>query len=750
MSNDSSLFRFSSLSLRARFAWMIAVLVLGLIAITGIAVERNYHGQIADERARLQTRVGAALAVVQRYADLAQAGKLPEDVARREALKVVSSLRSKDGTDYLWVNDEHPRMLMHPHQTKLDGKDLTDFISADDKRIFVEMVKVARAGGGYVDYMWPKPGVEGPVMKISYVALLPRWGWVIGSGEYTDDIAARAWRFAGTLLLAALLALAAAVALCLLISRSIAASVRRATQAAQAMAEGRFDVDIRTDQRDEVGQLLGALQRMRQRLEDYSAAQGEMARRHDEGQIGFRIDDSAFPGAYGRMVRETNGLVASHIDAIERALRIMERYAVGDLTQDMDRLPGEKAVLTRTMDSVKANLQAINGEIQRLALAAADGDFAARGDAERFEHDFRAMVDTLNRLMSTADGNLSALSTLLQGMARGDLDQHMRGEYRGVFARMADDANETVDRLAEIVGQIREGSDAISSAAAEIAAGNNDLSHRTEQQAASLEETASSMEELTSTVRQNADNARQADQLARTAADVAGEGGAIVEKVVLTMSAINESSRRIGDIIGVIDGIAFQTNILALNAAVEAARAGEQGRGFAVVAGEVRSLAQRSANAAKEIKQLIIDSVVEVQQGTQLVDQAGRTMEDIVTSVKKVTDIIADISAASQEQSAGIEQVNHAITQMDEGTQQNAALVEQASAAARSLEQQSEQLVETVAVFRLAQAAAAVRAQVIDVAPVRAAKPVRAVRSAAASRAPRAKAANGGTDWQEF
>ncbi|HEY0504578.1 MAG TPA: methyl-accepting chemotaxis protein [Lysobacter sp.] len=750
MPTAPSPFRFSSLSLRAKFAWMIAVLVLGLVVLTAIAVQRNHSGQIEFERARLQQRVGAAMALVQRYADLAQAGTLPEDVAKREALKVVSSLRSKDGTDYLWVNDEHPRMLMHPHQTSLDGKDLTDFISADNKRIFVEMVKAARGGGGFVDYQWPKPGVEGPVMKISYVALQPRWGWVIGSGEYTDDIAARNWRFAGMLLAAASIALAAVVLLSLLISRSIAASVGRGARAAQAMADGEFDLDIHSDQHDEIGQLLRALERMRRRLEDYSSAQEEMARRHDEGAIGFRIDEGAFPGAYGRMVRDTNGLVASHIDAIQRALQIMERYAVGDLSQDMDRLPGEKAVLTRTMDSVKANLRAINGEIRRLAAAAADGDFAARGDAAHFQHDFRAMVETLNRLMSTADDNLTALSTLLQGVARGDLDQRMRGDYHGVFARMSHDANETVDRLAQIVAQIRAGSDAIGSAASEIAAGNSDLSQRTEQQAASLEETASSMEELTSTVRQNADNARQANQLAQSAAGVASEGGAIVGKVVQTMDAINESSRRIADIIGVIDGIAFQTNILALNAAVEAARAGEQGRGFAVVAAEVRSLAQRSAGAAKEIKQLITDSVVEVQQGTQLVDQAGRTMEEIVTSVKKVTDIIADISAASQEQSAGIEQVNNAITQMDEGTQQNAALVEQASAAARSMEQQAEQLVRTVAVFRLAHSAGDTRAtrtlvaealEDVASAPRATALPARRLRGAAA--------ANGDRDWQE-
>jgi len=313
-----------------------------------------------------------------------------------------------------------------------------------------------------------------------------------------------------------------------------------------------------------------------------------------------------------------------------------------------------------------------------------------------------------------------------------------------------------------VVGQIRVGSDAISTAAGEIASGNNDLSQRTEQQAASLEETASSMEELTSTVRQNADNARQANQLAIGAVDVASQGGAVVGKVVDTMTAIQDSSRKIVDIIGVIDGIAFQTNILALNAAVEAARAGEQGRGFAVVAAEVRSLAQRSAGAAKEIKQLITDSVIKVEQGNALADQAGKTMGEIVTSVKRVTDIIADISAASQEQSAGIEQVNQAITQMDESTQQNAALVEEATAAARSMEQQSEHLVQTVAVFRLESArsvpAAAPtpiprRAAVIEIPAVARRQAIAAPVRAKPSRkllGNRAAVNDGGSDWQEF
>ncbi len=288
-----------------------------------------------------------------------------------------------------------------------------------------------------------------------------------------------------------------------------------------------------------------------------------------------------------------------------------------------------------------------------------------------------------------------------EDIAAGDLTSNIEVKSRNEMGTLMLGLQKMQTRLTDTVSQVREGSTAIGAATTQIAAGNLDLSSRTEQQAASLEETASSMEELTSTVKQNADNARQANQLAVTASTVAVKGGSVVSDVVDTMDSINTSAKKIVDIIGVIDGIAFQTNILALNAAVEAARAGEQGRGFAVVASEVRSLAQRSAAAAKEIKTLIDDSVSKVDAGSKLVAQAGTTMTEVVDSVKHVTDIMAEILAASQEQSAGIEQVNTAIVQMDEVTQQNAALVEEAAAAAASLRDQASNLSAVVSVFKL-------------------------------------------------
>ncbi|HEX5343338.1 MAG TPA: methyl-accepting chemotaxis protein [Duganella sp.] len=295
-------------------------------------------------------------------------------------------------------------------------------------------------------------------------------------------------------------------------------------------------------------------------------------------------------------------------------------------------------------------------------------------------------------------------------MAGGNLSNPIEVGRKDEMGEMMEGLQQMQERLAGTVRSVREGSDAIATASSEIAAGNLDLSRRTEQQAANLEETASSLEQLTSTVKQNSDNARQANALAMSASDIAVKGGELVTRVIDTMGSITESSDKIADIIGVIDGIAFQTNILALNAAVEAARAGEQGRGFAVVATEVRNLAQRSAAAAKDIKALITDSVEKVGSGSALVNEAGATMNEIVTSVRRVTDIISEISSAGREQEIGIEQINTAVAEMDNVTQQNAALVEQAAAASQAMQEQAVKLAEMVAVFQVSGSSAAPRA----------------------------------------
>ena len=478
---------------------------------------------MAERSNNLKGMVDIATGIASHYHDLAKSQDLPEEVAKERALKAIGKLRYGEG-EYFWVNDMQVHMLMHPIRPELDGKDLSGTTDPTGKHLFVSFVDtVKKDGQGFVEYLWPKPGHNQPVAKVSYVKGYAPWGWVVGSGVYVDDVQA------------------------LFLKRMVEAL------------------------------LIG----------------------------------SAF-----------TLLLAVTIWLISRSI--------------MRQLGDEPTTLNT------------------LVHAVAKGDLAVRSQQQRVH-----------------DG--SVLHGILQMQ----------------------------ESMARIVGQVRHGADGVASASAEIAHGNHDLSARTESQASALEQTAASMEELGATVRHNADSAQQASQLTQTAHSIASQGGQMVGQMVQTMQGIHDSSRKMGDIIGVIDSIAFQTNILALNAAVEAARAGEQGRGFAVVASEVRSLAGRSAEAAKEIKRLIDDSVQRVGAGNALAQQTGETMQEMVGAIGKVNTIVSAISNASREQAEGVIQVGEAITQMDQVTQQNAALVEEMAAAATSLNSQSQELVQAISIFQV-------------------------------------------------
>ncbi|GAA3914388.1 methyl-accepting chemotaxis protein [Litoribacillus peritrichatus] len=395
-------------------------------------------------------------------------------------------------------------------------------------------------------------------------------------------------------------------------------------------------------------------------------------------------------------------------------------------------------------DEVKAER-----EIGDLIEGAAKGDLSVRLATEGKEGFFKLISDGLNELVAIADGVINDSARVLDAMSHGKLTEKIEQDYEGIFGKLKTDANQTTEKLTDIIGQIRQSAINVSSAADEIAQGNADLSQRTEEQASSLEETASSMEEMTSTVKQAADNAAEASQLAEEAKAKAQQGGAVVINAVSAMEEINVASKKISDIIGVIDEIAFQTNLLALNAAVEAARAGEQGRGFAVVAGEVRNLAQRSAGAAKEIKDLIRDSVSKVEDGTALVNESGNTLSDIVGAVERVTSMVADISNAAREQTSGIDQVNTAISQMDEMTQQNAALVEEASAAAEAMAEQSRKMSNLVGFFTLGGGGSSSLSSIIS--PAMASIPAPSVSSSSSVVTPAGMDVSHAEDeWDEF
>jgi methyl-accepting chemotaxis protein len=410
-----------------------------------------------------------------------------------------------------------------------------------------------------------------------------------------------------------------------------------------------------------------------------------------------------YPGTFGSVISGMNDTVVSLNGIVNEIHTIVEAAAnQGDFSKRMElsgkqgfgRTIGES--LNQLNDTTEAGLK----DITRVAKSYALGDFSKKISAD-YRGTLGETKDSINALSDTSSTSLIDIMRVANAIGDGDLTQSITSDYPGAFGQTSSGINTTVNTLKKLVSEIKVATESISTDAKQIAEGNADLSRRTEDQAASLEKTAASMEELSATVKQNADNAKQANQLATAASSVAVKGGAVVSEVVATMSDINSSAKKIEDIISVINGIAFQTNILALNAAVEAARAGEQGRGFAVVAGEVRNLAQRSASAAKEIKGLIADSVSKTAEGTIQVENAGMTMQEIVASVQHVADIMGEITAASQEQSIGIAQVNDAISKMDDVTQQNTALVEEAAAAAESMLEQTDELMNAVGVFQL-------------------------------------------------
>jgi methyl-accepting chemotaxis protein len=527
-----------------------------------------------------------------------------------------------------------------------------------------------------------------------------------------------------------------------LLIRAIVVPLQRAIGYFDQIAQGNYANKVEIDNHDEIGKVLDSLQSMQVKLGFDVAESTRVANEALRIQIALdnvatsvmiadndrniiymnRSIDSMFKVAENEIRKDlpnfsATGLKGINIDSFHKnpahqknllatfTTTYRTEIVIGGRTFALAANPVMNEKGQRLGSVVEWNDRtlevATEKEVADIVEGAVMGDFSKRMDMAGKVGFFKQLGEGINKLTATSETSLNEVVRVLGALSKGDLTETITNEYFGTFGQLKDDSNTTVEKLKEIVGQIKDSTDQINTAAKEISAGNSDLSQRTEEQASSLEETASSMEELTSTVKQNAENAKQANQLAKGASEIAIKGGSVVGEVVHTMSAINDSSRKIVDIISVIDGIAFQTNILALNAAVEAARAGEQGRGFAVVAAEVRNLAQRSAAAAKEIKGLIGDSVEKVEGGSKLVAEAGKTMEEIVNAVKRVTDIMSEISAASVEQSSGIEQVNQAITQMDEVTQQNAALVEEAAAAAESLEEQAQNLVVAVGTFKL-------------------------------------------------
>ena len=507
----------------------------------------------------------------------------------------------------------------------------------------------------------------------------------------------------------AIIASVVGCALVVLGMKSLAASLNRriggepadAVEVANRIAGGDLGGTIDVQPGDSAS-MLAAMKRMQDSLGGLVDEIRQMVHAAEKGNLGKRIDLAGKQGFGKEIAGALNQLMVVTDTSLQDVSRVASALAAGDLSQKVDAVyPGAFGQTANAVNATVSALVQVVDEVRSIVDAAARGDFTQQVDTARKQGYPKTLIDLLNSLSTTAEQALSDISSVSQALAEGDLTRKINRHYPGLFGQTAEGLNTTVAKLQELIGNVVGAVDTISTAAKEISAGNSDLSVRTEEQASSLEETAASIEEFTATAQQNTDSAKQANHLGQAASEIALRGGEIVNASAATMLEIRDSSRKIGDIISVIEGIAFQTNILALNAAVEAARAGEQGKGFAVVATEVRALSHRTAQAAKEITVLIRDSAGKVEHGTAQAEQAGQSMTEITAAIASLSTIVASISAASVEQTIGIEQVNKAIAQMDEVTQQNAALVEEAAAAAESLEEQAHQLKRQVAAFKL-------------------------------------------------
>ncbi|MEE7546784.1 HAMP domain-containing protein, partial [Xanthomonas sp. Kuri4-1] len=545
--------RVANLTLARKFVVLCTLLALGVVLLAVAAARLQYLDLIEARKQSVKTQVEMGMTVMQYYAGKAKRGELTPEAAQDAARSTLAGMSSNGGVDYFFIIDPKLRIVMHPKRAV--GTDMSDYKSDAGEYVYRDIGQAVTHGNGFSYYSAPKPGKKEQLPKISYAQAFPDWNWTLVMGVYAEDIQAQAWGFTKLLTLIGAGVVVLVVALCWLIATAVRTPLIAATRTAEAIAAGRFDNAIRVESRDETGQLMTSMQQMQTQLQRFNGEMQTMIRLQHGEDIAHRMPED-FPGDYGTLAHGVNTVLFEHLDGIAEAMDIMGDYGRGDLRRDMRRLPGQRAALHEALDTVKTNLSAINGDIARMAEAAARGDFSVRGDQGSYQFAFAEMVQALNQLMCQAEAGLADVGRIMDAIADGDLSQRVDARYQGAFGRLAAATNRTAIQLTEIVQGIQHSAQSINTAASEIATGNADLSVRTEQQAANLEETAASMEELTSTVRQNAEHARQANQLAAGAGTVAESGGRVVEDVVTTMASISAASARIADIIGVIDGIA--------------------------------------------------------------------------------------------------------------------------------------------------------------------------------------------------
>ncbi len=606
---------------------------------------------MAEKRDATRQVVQSTHALIEGFANEVKSGELSQEEAQSQALRAVSGLRYS-GKNYFWVNDLHPRMIMHPVKPALNGKDLSKSADPTGKLLFVAMADIARKdGSGFVDYMWEKPGETEPEPKISFVKLFAPWGWIVGSGIYVDDVQAQIAVMRRNVLIATTACAMIVFLLSFLIAtRGITRPLSALAASAREIAKGDVDQDVTFERKDEIGKLGESLHRL--------------------------------------------------VEAQKEKVHVAKAISEGILSVEA-RAVSNKDVLGEAMVTMKEAVQSLVNDVSGLAVAAVDGKLDTRADAGSHTGEFSNIIEGINGTLDSVITPINEAAEILNRIASRDLTARMQGSYRGDHDKIKESLNRAVDNLDDGFSQVAEGSAQVANAADEIASGSQTLAQGTTEQVSSLEEVSASLQEMSSMTKQSADNAKSARTLTDDARASAERGLDSMEQLSGAMGRIQTSSDRTAKIIKEIDEIAFQTNLLALNAAVEAARAGESGKGFAVVAEEVRNLASRSAESARNTASMIEESVKNTEDGVALNQQVMENLRDISDQVNKVGEGMSEIAAASEEQSRSVDQITTAVEQMNIVTQQNAANSEESAAAAEELSGQAESMQSLVGTFHL-------------------------------------------------
>jgi methyl-accepting chemotaxis protein len=719
--------KFSDLNILQKIILTSSIACLAVLLVIGKSALDLYTATIHDRHERIQALTQSAMGVIQEaYADEVSNRKTRAQ-AQEDAKSAIGKMRYA-GDNYFWINDMAPNMIMHPTNPQLNGTNLSSFKDPHGTFLFNEFVKtVKNQKEGFVEYFWPKPGNDQPILKISYVSGFEPWGWVLGTGLYVDDVKEIVTKGALSTGLFGGLLLSLSIFMALFLARRIVKPLHETIHSMNQIMDERLSITLPSvKSHDEVSQLIDATHKLYQHTQENLRSKTSLSSMTScVMMLDTANNISQMNPAMINLFEHYDEILKTigiHTNALQgTSLDLFSQFSTIPLKDIQNTLKGKiqckglhfdiqvSPVFNKHRDRLGSIIEWIDRtqeistqqEIEKLLDEASQGRLDYRISLENKEGFTKNLSLHMNQLLDTLTRVFDDMGGMFNHLSQGDLTTRIYNKYSGSFHELAKNANETAVKLESLVGDMIHSSHAIQSIAQEVASSTQDLSARTEQAASNLEETAASMEEISSSVKENASHTDEASRFSSSSLTLAQKGGQVVNEAMNAMDEIKNSAAEITSIMTLIDDIAFQTNLLALNAAVEAARAGESGKGFAVVAGEVRSLAQRSSEASKQIKNLITTSQNHVTHGAALVHQTGQHLGDIVISIKGLSQRISGVANATKEQSIGLEQINTVVSHMDEMTQQNAALVQKNYSYTEQLQKQATHLQGLTGQFRI-------------------------------------------------